>query len=93
MDVPGYQRASICIDHHITNQGLQRVKLCDADAGQPAELLSDFLDEGKKSAKCSAFTPESFMAAAPTYSKQQHHGRTIRVAGAMMAKGRQFLPH
>ena len=40
-------KTSICIDHHITNQGYAAANFVKADASATCELLYDFLDEEK----------------------------------------------
>ena len=40
-------KTSICIDHHITNQGYGAANFVKADASATCELLYDFLDEEK----------------------------------------------
>lgn len=61
-------KTSICIDHHITNQGYGAANFVKADASATCELLYDFLDEEKISkevAEC--IYTGTFMT--PTYSK------------------------
>lgn len=40
-------KSSICIDHHITNQGYAQENFVNADASAACEFLYDFLDEEK----------------------------------------------
>ncbi len=40
-------KTSICIDHHITNQGYAAANFVKADASATCEALYDFLDEEK----------------------------------------------
>ena len=83
-------KTSICIDHHITNQGYGAANFVKADASATCELLYDFLDEEKISKEVAECIYTGILHDTNVFKNSNTTERTMQVAGAMMAKGINF---
>jgi phosphoesterase RecJ-like protein len=83
-------KTSICIDHHITNQGYGAANFVKADASATCELLYDFLDEEKLSKEVAECIYTGILHDTNVFKNSNTTERTMQVAGAMMAKGINF---
>ena len=83
-------KTSICIDHHITNQGYAAANFVKADASATCELLYDFLDEEKISKEVAECIYTGILHDTNVFKNSNTTERTMQVAGAMMAKGINF---
>ncbi len=83
-------KSSICIDHHITNQGYADANFVDADASAACELLYDFLDEEKISKEVAECLYTGILHDTNVFKNSNTTQKTMQVAGAMMAKGINF---
>jgi len=83
-------KTSICIDHHITNQGYAAANFVKADASATCELLYDFLDEEKISRDVAECIYTGILHDTNVFKNSNTTERTMQVAGAMMAKGINF---
>lgn len=81
---------TLCIDHHITNQGFADENWVVADASSASELAFETMEEEK----ISKFTAEAlYMGIAHDTGVFQYSntsGKTMRIAGSLMAKGIDF---
>ena len=80
-------KTSICIDHHITNQGYAAANFVKADASATCEVLYDFLDEEKISRDVAECIYTGILHDTNVFKNSNTTQRTMHVAGAMMAKG------
>ncbi len=83
-------KQSICIDHHITNQGYAQENFVNADASAACEVLYDFLDEEKISKEVAECIYTGILHDTNVFKNSNTTERTMQVAGAMMAKGINF---
>lgn len=83
-------KSSICIDHHITNQGYAQENFVNADASAACEFLYDFLDEEKISREVAECIYTGILHDTNVFKNSNTTERTMQVAGAMMAKGINF---
>lgn len=83
-------KSSICIDHHITNQGYADANFVDADASAACELLYDFLDEEKISKEVAECLYTGILHDTNVFKNSNTTQKTMQVAGVMMAKGINF---
>ena len=81
---------SLCIDHHITNQGLARVNVIAGSASSTCEVLYGLLDQdkiGKAVAEC-LYTGIVHDTGVFKYSNTSR--RTMEIAGYLMDQGIDF---
>ena len=81
---------SLCIDHHITNQGLARVNVIAGSASSTCEVLYGLLDQeriGKAVAEC-LYTGIVHDTGVFKFSCTSAH--TMEIAGKLMGKGIDF---
>lgn len=83
-------KQSICIDHHITNQGYAQANFVNPDASAACEVLYDFLDEEKISKEVAECIYTGILHDTNVFKNSNTTERTMQVAGAMMAKGINF---
>lgn len=83
-------KSSICIDHHITNQGYAQENFVNAGASAACEFLYDFLDEEKISREVAECIYTGILHDTNVFKNSNTTERTMQVAGAMMAKGINF---
>ncbi len=83
-------KQSICIDHHITNQGYAQANFVNPDASAACEVLYDFLDEEKISKEVAKCIYTGILHDTNVFKNSNTTERTMQVAGAMMAKGINF---
>lgn len=83
-------KQSICIDHHITNQGYAQANFVNPDASAACEVLYDFLDEEKISKEVAECIYTGILHDTNIFKNSNTTERTMQVAGAMMAKGINF---
>lgn len=83
-------RDSLCIDHHITNQGMGRVNVIESGASSTCEVLYGLLDREKLSldtAKC-LYTGIVHDTGVFKYSNTSR--KTMEIAGTLMELGVDF---
>ena len=83
-------KQSICIDHHITNQGYAQANFVNPDASAACEVLYDFLDEEKISKEVAECIYTGILHDTNIFKNSNTTERTMQVVGAMMAKGINF---
>jgi len=81
---------SICVDHHITNQGYAEHNLVDATASATCELLCSYLDLELVDQAAAECIYTGILHDTNVFKNSNTTGRTMEAAGKMMEKGIDF---
>lgn len=83
-------KESICLDHHITNQGYAQENIIRSDVSSTCEVLYDFLDGDKISRAVAECIYTGIIHDTNVFKNSNTTARTMEVAGRMMEKGISF---
>ncbi|MGL5437737.1 MAG: DHH family phosphoesterase [Lachnospiraceae bacterium] len=83
-------RESICLDHHITNQGYAQENIIRADVSSTCEVLYDLLDETRISKAVAECIYTGIIHDTNVFKNSNTSAKTMETAGKMMAKGINF---
>lgn len=82
-------KKSLCVDHHITNQGYAQENIIEA-ASSTCEVLFGLLDEGKISKHVAECIYTGIIHDTGVFKYDSTTEKTMAIAGKMMAKGIKF---
>lgn len=85
-----HAKESICLDHHITNQGYAQENIIRADVSSTCEVLYGFLDSDKISKAVAECIYTGIIHDTNVFKNSNTSARTMAVAGIMMEKGINF---
>lgn len=83
-------KASICLDHHITNGGYAKENFVYAGVSSTCEVLYSFLDPEHISIPVAECIYTGIIHDTNVFKNSNTTGKTMETAGAMMAKGIDF---
>lgn len=83
-------KESICLDHHITNQGYAGENVIKSDVSSTCEVLYDFLDSDNISKAVAECLYTGIIHDTNVFKNSNTTARTMEVAGRMMEKGVNF---
>lgn len=83
-------KESICLDHHITNQGFAGENIIKADVSSTCEVLYEQLDEDKISKAVAECIYTGIIHDTNVFKNSNTTAKTMAVAGKMMEKGIAF---
>lgn len=83
-------KRTICIDHHISNQGFADVNHLAADASSACETLYELLDEDKISVSVAEALYTGIVHDCGVFQYACTGPRTMEIAGKLMARGIPF---
>lgn len=81
---------SLCVDHHITNEGLADVNVIDAKASSTCEVLFGLMEEEKISLKTAECLYTGIVHDTGVFKYSSASKRTMEIAGCLMEKGVKF---
>lgn len=81
---------SLCIDHHITNQGMGRVNVIESGASSSCEVLYGLLDEEKISFSVAECLYTGIAHDTGIFKFSNTSRKTMEIAGRLMEKGIDF---
>ncbi len=85
-----HAKESICLDHHITNQGYARENIIKSDVSSTCEVLFDLLDIDQISKAVAECIYTGIIHDTNVFKNSNTSARTMAVAGQMMEKGINF---
>ncbi len=80
-------KATVCIDHHRSNQGFGDFFLCEPDASSACEVLYKLLDDSLISRESAEALYLGIVHDTGVFKYQSTSPDTMRIAGALMSKG------
>ncbi len=80
-------KATICIDHHVTNPAFAQVNVIDGSASSACEVLFSLLDEDKIDKSVAECIYTGIIHDTGVFKYSCTSPRTMEIAGKMMAKG------
>ena len=83
-------KATLCIDHHVTNKGYAEENVIDGTASSACELLFTLLDEEKISKAVAECIYTGLVHDTGVFKHSNTTQRTMETAGKMIAKGIDF---
>ncbi len=83
-------KASICIDHHVTNCGYAQENVVQADKSSTCEVLYQFLEEEKISKAVAECLYTGIIHDTNVFKNSNTSAATMEIAGKLMAKGINF---
>jgi len=83
-------KESICLDHHITNQGYAQENVIKPDVSSTCEVLYDFMDSEKISRAVAECLYTGMIHDTNVFKNSNTTARTMEIAGRMMEKGVNF---
>jgi len=81
---------SICLDHHVTNQGYCGDNIIDADASSTCEVLYGYLEDDKISKETAECIYTGIIYDTNVFKNSNTSASTMAIAGKMMEKGINF---
>lgn len=81
---------SLCIDHHITNQGLSRVNVVESKASSTCEVLFGLMKEEKISLAVAECLYTGIIHDTGVFKHSNTSRKTMEIAGCLMEKGVDF---
>ena len=81
---------SICLDHHVTNQGYAEYNIVDASASAACELLCDYLEMDRIDQAAAECIYTGILHDTNVFKNSNTTRRTMEAAGKMMEKGIDF---
>lgn len=83
-------KASICLDHHITNVGYAQENFVKAGVSSTCEVICDYLDMEKISREAAECIYTGIIHDTNVFKNSNTTAKTMKLAGAMMEKGIDF---
>lgn len=80
-------RFTICVDHHISNQGFGDLRFIDADASSTCEILYDILEEKKISFDTAQCLYLGIVHDTGVFKHSNTTRKVMEIAGALIDKG------
>ena len=81
---------SLCIDHHVTNQGMAKVNVVESSASSCCEVLYGLLDENKISRIVAECLYTGIVHDTGVFKYSNTSKKTMEIAGKLMASGIDF---
>ncbi len=89
-EIMNASKHSVCVDHHVTNNGLAEDNVICPEASSTAEVLFELLEEEKISKAAAEALYTGIIHDTGMFHHSCTSSKTMRIAGALMDKGIDF---